>query len=360
MTVSTDPIRVALIGYGYVGKTFHAPLIKSVSGLQLTVVSSGQQEKVLDDFPGVQVLSNPEEAVSHPDVDLVVIASPNDSHVPLSIAALNAGKHLVVDKPFTITLAEAREIVALAEKKQRLLSVFHNRRWYTESLGAKAIIGSGCLGEVLHFESHFDRYRPVVRKRWREQEGPGAGLWYDLGPHLADEAMQLFGLPKKIQATLLNQRPSAEVDDWFHVQFDYGRLRVILHASNLVAGGVPHLTIHGTQGSWLKYSADVQETQLRSGMIPGDPGWGVDPRPGVFYNGADGTVTEVPLPQGDQRQYYSGIRDAIRNQVPNPVPPAQAIAVMAVLETAIESSAKGQWVSLPLTEQERAAYGFRK
>lgn len=359
MPVLTDPIRVALIGYGYVGKTFHAPLIKSVPGLQLTVVSSRQPDKVQSDFPGVLVLSSPEEAVSHPDVDLVVIASPNDSHVPLSVAALQAGKHLVVDKPFTITLAEAREIVALAEKKQRLLSVFQNRRWDTEFLGAKAILASGRLGEVLHFESHIDRYRPLVRKRWREQEGPGAGLWYDLGPHLADEAMQLFGLPQRIQATLLPQRSGAEVDDWFHVQFDYGRLRVILHASNVAAGAVPHLAIHGTLGSWLKYSADVQEGQLRNGMSPGDAGWGVDPRPGVFYNGVDGIAAEVPLPQGDQRQYYSGIRDALRNQGPNPVPPSQAIAVMAVLEAALESSAKGQWVSLPLTEQERAAYGVK-
>ncbi len=359
MTVLSDPIRVALIGYGYVGKTFHAPLIQSVPGLQLAVVGSSQPEKVWSDFPEVLVEADPEAAATHPDVDLVVIASPNDSHVPLSLAALHAGKHLVVDKPFTITLAEAHQIAALAEKQQRLLSVFQNRRWDTEFLGAKAIIESGCLGEVLHFESHIDRYRPVVRKRWREQEGPGAGLWYDLGPHLADEAMQLFGLPQKIHATLLNQRSGAEVDDWFHVQFDYGRLRVILHASNMVAGGVPHLAIHGTKGSWLKYSADVQEGQLRDGMKPGEAGWGVDPRPGVFYNGIDGTTAEVPLPQGDQRQYYSGIRDALRGQGPNPVPPAQAIAVMAVLEAAFESSAKGQWVSLPLTEQERAAYGVR-
>lgn len=357
MTSSSEPIRVALIGYGYVGKTFHAPLIRSVPGMQLAVVSSSRPEKVLADIPEVQVAATPEAAITHPDVDLVVIASPNDSHMPLSIAALNAGKHLVVDKPFTITLAEAREVVALAVRKQKMLSVFQNRRWDSEALGAKEIIASGRLGEVLHFEVHIDRFRPAVRQRWREEQGPGAGLWYDLGPHLADEAMQLFGLPKRIHATLINQREGAEVDDWFHVQFDYGRLRVILHASNVAAGGVPHVVIHGTAGSWIKSSADVQESQLRSGMRPGDPGWGLDPNPAVFYNGVDGTRVEVPQPQGDQRQYYSAIRDALWNQGPNPVPPAQAIAVMAVLEAAIESSTKGQWVSLPLTEQESIAYG---
>lgn len=358
MTLASEPIRVSLIGYGYVGKTFHAPLIQSIPGLQLTVIGSSQPAKVLADYPEVKVISDPLQAATSPDADLVVIASPNDSHVPLSIAALNAGKHLVVDKPFTITLQEAREVVALAKKQQRLLSVFQNRRWDTEYLGAKAMLESGRLGEVLHYEAHIDRYRPLVRQRWREQSGPGAGLWYDLGPHLADEAMQLFGLPNRILATIFPQRPGAEVDDWFHVQFDYGRRRVILHASNLVSGGVPHIAMHGTEASWLKYSTDVQEEQMRQGMRPGAPGWGIDPRPGILIRGVDGSREEVPLPLADQRGYYAGIRDAIRGEGRNPVPPAQAIAVMAVLEAAFESSARGQWVELPLSEEERRAYGI--
>jgi predicted dehydrogenase len=356
MTAPARPIRLALIGYGFVGKTFHAPLIRAVQGLEIAVVSSRHPEKVLADLPQAQVVANPEEAAGHPSVDLIVIASPNETHVPLATAGLMAGKHVVVDKPFTITLTEARSLGALAKEKGRLLSVFQNRRWDSEFLGARAIMAEGRLGEVLHFESHIDRFRPEVRIRWREMAGPGAGVWYDLGPHLVDQALQLFGLPQTIGANLTTQRAQAQTDDWFHVLLNYERLRVILHGSLLVAGGTPRMAMHGTRGSWLKYGMDVQEQQLVSGLVPGQPGWGEDPQPGFFYNGSETQPVELPLPQGDQRQYYFGIRDALLNQGKNPVPPAQAIAVMAVLETAIESSAKGQVFPLPLTEPERAAW----
>jgi predicted dehydrogenase len=352
-----DQVRVALVGYGFVGKTFHAPLIRSVPDLEIAIVSSRHSEKVRQDLPAAQVVPDPEKAVSHADVDLVVIASPNETHVPLATTALNAGKHVVVDKPFTVTLAEARALADLSRKNERLLSVFQNRRWDSEFLGARAIIEGGRLGEVLHFESHIDRFRPEVRPRWREIAGPGAGLWYDLGPHLVDQALQLFGLPENLSASLVRQRPQAQTDDWFHVLLDYKRLRVILHGSLLVAGGTPRMALHGTRGSWLKFGMDVQEEQLVRGVIPGQASWGEDPRPALFYNGLDSEPVELPQPKGDQRQYYFGIRNAILNKAPNPVTPAQAVAVMAILETAIQSSATGQVLSLPLTDLERAACG---
>ena len=354
MSEYNNLIRTALIGFGFVGKTFHAPLIRSVPGLELSVVSSRHPEKVREDLPAAKVVADPEEAATHSEVDLVVIASPNETHVPLATAALSAGKHVVVDKPFTITLAEARRLGELSQAKGRLLSVFQNRRWDSEFLAARTIIEEGRLGEVLHFESRLDRFRPEVRKRWREVAGPGAGLWYDLGPHLADQALQLFGLPEKITAKLVRQRPQAQTDDWFHVLLDYGRLQAILHGSLMVAGGTARMAIHGTLGSWLKYGLDVQEEQLVRGMVPGESSWGEDPRPGIFYSGSNNETLELPVPKGDHRQYYFGIRDALLNQGPNPVTPLQAIAVMAVLETVIESSAKGQALSLPLTNQERA------
>jgi predicted dehydrogenase len=354
MAATKKTIRVALIGFGFVGKTFHAPLIQSVPGLELAVVSSRHPDTVRRDVPGAQVLADPEGAATHPDVDLVVIASPNETHVPLATVALNAGKHVVVDKPFTITLEEARGLGKLAQTRQRLLSVFQNRRWDSEFLGARAIIKEGRLGEVLHFESHIDRFRPEVQSRWREMAGPGAGLWYDLGPHLVDQTLRLFGLPGKVDAKLVKQRPGAQTDDWFHVLLDYGSLQAILHGSLVVAGGVPRMIIHGTRGTWLKYGLDTQEEQLRLGMVPGSDGWGEDPQHGLFYGGSDKKAIEVPLPKGDQRKYYFGIRHAILSGAPNPVTPAQAIAVMAVLETAIQSSESGQVLSLPLTHQERA------
>jgi predicted dehydrogenase len=356
MAATKKTIRVALIGFGFVGKTFHAPLIQSVPGLELAVVSSRHPDTVRRDVPGAQVLADPEGAATHPDVDLVVIASPNETHVPLATVALNAGKHVVVDKPFTITLEEARGLGKLAQTRQRLLSVFQNRRWDSEFLGARAVIKEGRLGDVLHFESHFDRFRPEIQGRWREVAGPGAGLWYDLGPHLVDQTLQLFGLPESVGAKLVKQRHGAQTNDWFHVLLGYGRLQAILHGSVVVAGGVPRMTIHGTRGSWLKYGLDCQEEQLRRGIAPGSEGWGEDPQRALLHDGSSERASELPLPKGDQRQYYLGIRDALRNGAPNPVTPAQAIAVMAILETAVQSSETGQVLPLPLTHQERADF----
>src|SRR5947209_10653645 len=297
-------IRVGLIGYGYAGKTFHVPLIQAVTGLQLRVVGSSRRKAVLTDLPDVTVCSNMEKAATHPGIDLLVIASPNESHYPLAAAALHAGKHVVVDKPFTVKLAEARSLVQLAEDKGRLLSVFHNRRWDSEVLAAKAIMESGLLGEISHFETHIDRFRPNVRQRWREQAGPGAGLWFDLGPHLIDQAVQLFGLPQTINASFAVLRKGGETDDWAHVQLNYRSLRVILHTSLLVSGGVPRSVLHGTLGSWAKFGADVQERQLVASMRPGSPGFGEDPEPGILYEGATGKQTKIPAPAANQANYY--------------------------------------------------------
>ena len=363
MTGGEKNIRVGLIGYGYAGKTFHAPLIQSVPGLQLTVVGSGRPDRVLADFPNVTICP-PAAAAMHSDVDLVVIATPNDSHFPLASAALLSGKHVVVDKPFTVTLSEARSLVTLAEQQRRLLSVFHNRRWESESLASKAILESGMLGEVVHFEAHMDRYRPVVRQRWRENTGPGAGLWFDLGPHLIDQALYLFGLPETITAGFVTQRHGGQTDDWAHIRLNYQKLRVILHASLLVSGGVPRSVLHGTRASWSKHGADVQERQLVAGMRPGSVGFGVDPNPGILYDGATGTQKEIPVPIGNESAYYIGIREAIMGRQPNPVPAEQALAVMAVLERSFEAGAKEQTLSLNLTAQEQAAFerskGFPK
>jgi predicted dehydrogenase len=349
-------VRVGLIGYGYAGKTFHAPLVRSVPGLKLTVVGSSKPDIVQADLPGVSVCSDMEEVANHPEIDLLVIASPNESHFPLAAAALRSGKHVVVDKPFTVKLEDARTLVELAEEQGRLLSVFHNRRWDSEVLAAKAMVESGVLGEISHFETHIDRFRPQVRQRWREQTGPGAGLWFDLGPHLIDQALQLFGLPQTVNASFAIQRKGGQTDDWAHVQLNYKSLRVVLHVMLLASGGVPRSVLHGTLGSWVKFGGDVQEKQLVAGMLPGSDGFGVDPDPGIFYEGATAKQTKMPAPAVNQADYYLGIRDALWGRHPNPVPPSQASAVMSILETSFESGARGQVLSLSLTDKERAAF----
>jgi predicted dehydrogenase len=346
-------IRVGLCGYGLSGKTFHGPLIKAVPGLDLVAVASSDAGKVHADFPGITVDRDPTVIATSSQVDLVVIATPNESHAPIARSALAAGKHVVIDKPFTIDLAQARELIALSERQRALLSVFHNRRWDSDFLTVRKAITDRVIGDVTHFESHFDRFRPDVLGRWREQARPGSGLWFDVGPHLVDQALQLFGLPDRVHGNLAQQRKGAGIDDWAHVVLDYQDRRVILHTGSLTAGGVMRFTIHGTEGSLVKAFADRQEQQLRNGTTPGEPGWGEDPDPLVVFD-KTGVPRNLPAVAGDQRLYYEGIVDALRGKAGTAVTSHQALAVMAVLEAAAESSRRHTAVELPLTAEERA------
>jgi len=355
MTTHDNPLRIGLIGYGYAGKTFHAPLIGATPGLQLTAVASRDAEKVHADLPHTRVIDHPQSLIHDAGIDVVVIATPNDTHAPLASDALRAGKHVVLDKPMALNLTEARHLVTLAEASSGQLSVFHNRRWDSDYLAVKQAIASGAIGEVAHFESHIDRFRPAVRDRWRESAGPGAGIWYDLGPHLIDQALQLFGLPQRVQAHLAIARDAGLADDWAHVRLDYGARQVILHASMLVAGGARRFVVHGDRGSLIKTRADPQEAQLLAGMTPGSDGWGHDPDPLRLING-EGIERRMPAPVGDQRQYYMQLRDAIRDDGATPVSAIEALAVMAVLEAGFESSRDGCAVAPPLTEAERAGW----
>src|SRR5690606_25962087 len=232
--------------------------------------------------PQARVLPHPEPAFADPQVDLVVVATPNHSHAPLALAALAAGKHVVVDKPFALDAGQAQVMIAAAARNGRMLSVFHNRRWDPDFLALRALVQSGALGEVVELHSHFDRYRPQVPDRWRVREGPGSGLWFDLGPHLVDQVLQLFGPPLSVQADIAAQREGAVVDDFFHVVLRYPRLRAVVHAGALVAAGGLRLAAHGTRGSFIKHGLDPQEAALREGIAPGAQDWGVDGRPGLL------------------------------------------------------------------------------
>ncbi|GIW35159.1 oxidoreductase [Meiothermus sp.] len=345
----TLPIHVALIGYGMAGQVFHAPVIQAVPGLRLVTIQSSQPLKVQADWPQVWISTTFEEVIQTPQIDLVVIATPNHTHFELAWRALEAGKHVVVDKPFTLLAQEARALAELAQMQNRLLSVFQNRRWDGNFLSLQRMLEAGTLGEVVYFESHFDRYRPAVQPRWREQAGPGSGIWYDLGPHLADQAQLLFGWPQAVFADIAPQRLGAEAPDYFHVLLRYPRLRVVLHASALVPGGSPRFVVHGTQGSWVCYGLDTQEKSLREGSHPGGPNW--RPVGGEAWLYRPGQPSElVDVEPGDYRRYYAGVRDAIWEKGPNPVPPEQAVRLMELLEAAIQSAAERREISLGVEE----------
>ncbi|HNW62766.1 MAG TPA: oxidoreductase [Piscinibacter sp.] len=340
-------LRVGLIGYGYAGRTFHAPLIAGVPGLELAAVSSRDAARVHADWPAVEVLADAHSLIARADLDLVVIASPNDSHHPLAHAALMAGRNVVVDKPFTLTLAQARELAALAQARGRLLSVFHNRRWDGDFLTLRALVERGELGRIVHLESAFDRYRPVVRDRWRESAEPGAGLWFDLGPHLLDQALQLFGTPQAIALDQAVLRDSGRCDDWFQARLCYPGRRVVLRASMLAAAASPRFVVHGTRGSWVKQGLDPQEEALKAGARPtwpAAPGWGADRQPSLLTRaGADALRTEpLPLCCGGHGAFYAALRDALQGLGDNPVPASQACAVMAWLELGQRSAREGR------------------
>ena len=338
------PLRVGLVGYGYAGKTFHAPLIAAVPDLALVAVASSDAAKVHADWPEVTVHASPDELIARDDIDLVVIATPNDTHHPLARAALLAGRHVVVDKPFTVALDDARELVALARQQGRVLSVFHNRRFDGDFLTLRRLVREGALGRVVEMTSRHDRYRPEVRQRWRESDGPGAGLWFDLGPHLVDQALQLFGPPQAITLARDRTRDGALADDWFACHLRYDRLHVHLTAGMLVSASAPRLAVHGTAASFVKEGLDAQEDALKAGARPTwppQPGWGVDPGRAVRVTRAgDGAaVTEaVAMDAGAHQAYFAGVAAAIRGTAPNPVPADEALAVMGLIDLGIRSA----------------------
>jgi predicted dehydrogenase len=338
-------LRVGLLGFGYASQTFHAPLITSTPGLELVAVSSSDADKVQRALgPRPHVYATAEALIAEAELDLVVVPTPNDTHHPLARAALLAGRHVVVDKPFTLDAVQAEELVALAAKQRRLLSVFHNRRWDGDFLALQRVLQEGVLGEVRHVALHFDRFRPQVRQRWREADVPGGGIWMDLAPHLLDQALQLFGWPAAVNADIAALRPGAQTDDYFHATLRYASgLRVELHASMLAAAPAPRYAVHGTRGSYVKSGADVQEEELKAGRRPDDgQPWGADPQAGQLVVEEAGTLVarEVPNERGDYPAYYRQVRDAIVHGAPNPVPVEGALQVMRLLDLGRQSAAR--------------------
>ena len=337
----TAAIQVGLVGYGFAGRVFHAPLIRAVPGLHLHSVVSRDAERVLADCTDVQTAGDAQTVIDDPTVGMIVIATPNLTHYSLARAALEAGKHVVVDKPFVIKHAEGVELQSIAAEKDLILSVFHNRRWDGDFLTVKHCIDSGELGEINTYKAHFDRFAPHVNAGWRESPEPGAGVLNDLGAHLIDQALQLFGEPQSLTANLGVQRPGAVVDDYFHLQLDYGPKRVILHAGMLVPSPGPRYEIHGSLGSFHKGGIDAQEAALIAGRGPLSKGWGQESTEfhGVLTcrDGDEVIRRVVETRVGAYESFYVGMREAILRGAPNPVTTQQALAVVRVIERAQRS-----------------------
>jgi predicted dehydrogenase len=339
-------VRVALIGYGHAGAVFHAPLIESTPGMRVAAIvtaSPDRMQRAGHEYPRARILTSVEQVWSAArDYDVVVVAAPNRAHVPLGLGALRAGLQVVIDKPLAASAAEARELIAAAQAAGRILTVFHNARWSTPFLTARRILDSGVLGPITSYEARMERYRPAVREgAWRERGAPeeAGGLLYDLGSHLIDQALQLFGRVTHVYAELERRRPGSEIDDDSFVALRFADgVSARLWMSYLARLPGPALRLSGLHGTFLKQASDPQEAALQSGMRPGDSLWGIESRQQWGHLAGLNVDGPQESERGCYERFYSELRDALCSGAPPPVNPQDSVHVLQVIEAAQRSA----------------------
>jgi scyllo-inositol 2-dehydrogenase (NADP+) len=351
------PIRTAVLGFGLAGKVFHAPFVSAVPGLELTAIVQRRGDEAAAAYPHTKILRSVDEAFEDPSIDLIVVGTPNDTHFDLAFRALQAGKHVVIDKPFAASSEQARELITLATTHGKVLAPFHNRRYDGDFLTVRKLRAEATLGRIVTVESHFDRFRPYQRPdTWKEAGGPANGMLFDLGPHLVDQALALFGPPVGITATVRTDRDQSNIDDAFSIILDFGGstdipyLRYECRATMLAAAPAPRFTIHGTHGSYVKHGTDPQEAALVGGAKPpviGSPepwlpepesAWGTLTYCPDANNPAHLNHSPYPTEPGDYRQFYANVRDAILGVAPLAISAEDGYRVIRLLELARVSS----------------------
>ena len=339
-------IDVGLIGFGLAGKCFHAAVIRAVPGLRLAAIVQRSGDEAARMYPEARIVRSVEELLAIETIRLVSIATPNQTHFPFAKQCLEAGRDVVVDKPFTTSVAEAVELFHIAKKKQRLLTVYHNRRFDADFQAVRDLVRAGALGRIVRFESHYDRYRPSSKVgAWREKPGPGSGVLFDLAPHLIDHALTLFGRPESVFADIRIERAGFSTDDAFDVTLRYaGGLRAELKATMLCATPRPRMILLGEKGSYVKREFDPLENSLRNGAIPQGESWVLEKEEnwGELTIAVDGTMrTSKVASRGDWREFYANVRDVLLGKAELLITPQQALDVMVALELAAESNARG-------------------
>ena len=335
-------IKVGVAGYGISAQVFHIPFLVALEEFELTTILERTKNEARQKHPSVKIARTIEELVADKETELIVITTPNETHADYAAKALRAGKHVVLEKPFANTAGEAKELIGIARRSGRILSVYQNRRYVSDYLTIKDILAENLLGEVHEFNAHYDRYRAEARPNaWREKDFPGSGILYDLGPHLIDQALSLFALPVAITADIRMQRPHAKVDDYFNLWLDFGFMKAILHAGMLVREPGPRYLIHGTKGSFIKPGEDVQEGKLRAGEQPAGADWGREPEAyhGTLHTEMNGGIVKKTIPSriGDYGQYYKNIYQSIRHNAPVQEKPEHGYNTIRLIELAIQS-----------------------
>src|SRR5215472_5941390 len=340
-------IEVGLVGFGLAGRAFHAPVIRAVPGLHLAAIVERTGNEAAEKYPDVRIVRSLDELLAIREIQLVVIATPNDTHYPIARQCLGVGRDVLVDKPFTTTVEEAQSLVDFAKKCGRLITVYQNRRYDGDFQAIRKLAAEGALGRIVRFETHYDRYRPQLKPgAWRETPRPGSGILFDIAPHLIDHALVLFGLPDAVTADVRTERENAVADDAFDVMFHYPRaLRAVLRSSISAASPRPRFVLLGTQGSFVKQTADPQENNLRHGIIPKEGPWGAEPEENwgvlTFPDGEKFVQRRIPSLNCDFRDYYANVRDTLLGKAVPAVTPEWAVHVMQLLEMVRESSERG-------------------
>ncbi len=346
----TEPIKTGLVAFGKASRVYHGPIITSVPELELTKVVERRREESRKRYPWVDIVRDTDTLLEDDDITLVVITTPNDTHYELAKKCLLAGKHVVVDKPFTTTSARARELIDLAAQQNRIINAFQNRRWDGDFQTVQKLVAGNQLGRIVEFETFYDRFRNYKRPdAWREKPGEGSGVFFDLGPHLIDQILVLFGPPEMVTADIRIQRDEAETDDHFDVILHYDRLKVRLKGGMLVRAQTPRFLIQGMKGTFVKYGMDPQENALIEGRTPDEPGWGVEPEEqwGTINTeiGDLHIVGRVESDTGNYTGYYQNIVDAIKGRSELAVTPDQMINTIRIIERAFQSNEEKRTVS---------------
>ena len=338
-------IEVGLVGFGLAGRAFHAPVIRAVPGLHLAAILERSGTEAAEKYPDVRIVRTLDELLSMSEIRLIVIATPNETHHLFARQCLEAGRDVIVDKPFTATLKEAVSLVQFAKDADRLLTVYQNRRYDGDFQAIRKLVEAGTLGRIVRFETSYDRFRPQLKSgAWRESARPGSGILFDIAPHLIDHALVLFGLPDAVTADVRTERESA-ADDAFDIMLHYpNAMRAVLRSSILAAAPRPRFVLFGTEGSFVKQTFDPQENNLRRSYIPSAGAWGAEPEEnwGVLTvpKGDSFEQRRIPSATCDYRDYYSNVRDVLLGRAALAVTPEYALDVMRMLELARESSQK--------------------
>lgn len=339
--MTAQKIRTALLSYGMSGEVFHVPLLEAHKGFEVALI--WQRNTAKPARHQYRVAKDYDEVLKDPSVELVVVNTPNETHFDFASRALRAGKHVIVEKPFTVTADEADALIKLAHAEKRMLTVFQNRRWDADFLTVRAVLERKMLGKLVECEIHYDRYRNYIEPNtWKEDAKPGTGILYNLGSHLLDQALVLFGMPRYLDARMGIQRPGGRVDDFFDIRMEYDGFFVILKSSYLVREQGPRFILHGTEGSFLKSGIDPQEQDLKDGKTPGVPGWGTEPESawGKLNTTLDGKHFEGPFETvpGNYPAFYSKIYETLRDGHPVPVRAEDARNVIQLIEACRQSN----------------------